>query len=153
MSDYVDTVDIEGVQYDIQDSATKAGLENFEEGQNYSTVAINTGMKYTDGSDIYKKTIVFTTPTTGNPTFPSIANSQSYPINENIAEFIKAYGVVVHDSGIRIPLGMACDNSQWTSFWLRSSAHPSAPNTFGIACGTASANRTAVITIYFTRSE
>lgn len=152
MSDYVDTVDIEGTQYDIQDTATKASLENFEEGQNYSTATINTGIKYMDGSYIYKKTIVFTTPTNGNPTFPSIANSQSYPINEDVAEFVKAYGVVVHDNGVRIPLGMVCDNSQWSSFWLRNSAHPTAPNTFGVACGTASASRTAVITILFTRS-
>lgn len=64
MSDYVDTVDIEGTQYDIQDTATKQQAE--ENAQNiaeikvaidYSLTEHLTGRKWLDGRPTYEKTI------------------------------------------------------------------------------------------------
>lgn len=64
MSDYIDTVDIEGTQYDIQDTATKAQAETnaqdiseMKVSQNYSTTEHLTGRKWIDGRPTYEKTI------------------------------------------------------------------------------------------------
>lgn len=65
MSDYVDTVDIEGVQYDIQDTATKTtadqnkqDIEAMKESADYSTTEHLTGRKWIDGRPTYEKTFL-----------------------------------------------------------------------------------------------
>lgn len=55
MSDYVDTVDIEGIQYDIQDSATKNALANFEGGFVLSSEKVDTGQKWFGNKTIYSQ--------------------------------------------------------------------------------------------------
>ena len=54
MSDYVDTVNIEGVNYSIQDTLTKLELGELEAGLVYSTEKVDTGMKWTGCQTIYK---------------------------------------------------------------------------------------------------
>lgn len=78
MSDYVDTVDIEGVQYDIQDTPTKEQAEEnaqdiseMKASQNYSTTEHLTGRKWLDGKPTY--TIIVNTgalPNTTSKTIP-----------------------------------------------------------------------------------
>lgn len=64
MSDYVDTVDIEGVQYDIQDTETKEiadqnkqDIEALQGSIDYSTEEHLTGRKWLDGRPTYEKTV------------------------------------------------------------------------------------------------
>lgn len=66
MSDYVDTVDIEGTQYDIQDTATKQTadenaqeIESIKTGNDYSLSEINTGKKWINNKPIYRKVISY----------------------------------------------------------------------------------------------
>ena len=62
MSDYVDTVNIEGVNYSIQDTLTKLELGELEAGLVYSTEKVDTGMKWTGGQTIYKKVLLYQAP-------------------------------------------------------------------------------------------
>lgn len=64
MNDYVDIIDIEGVQYDIQDTPTKTQAEEnaqkIEELENldlYSLEEIQTASKWIDNKPIYRKVI------------------------------------------------------------------------------------------------
>lgn len=64
MSDYVDTVDIEGTQYSIQDTQTKEqaeenkqDIEALQGEVDYSTEEHLTGRKWLDGRPTYEKTI------------------------------------------------------------------------------------------------
>lgn len=64
MSDYVDKVDIEGIQYDIQDTITKQQTEENAQDiaeikvvANYSLTERLTGRKWLDGRPTYEKTI------------------------------------------------------------------------------------------------
>ena len=78
MSDYVDTVDIEGVQYDIQDTPTKEQAEEnaqdiseMKASQNYSTTEHLTGRKWLDGKPTYTITVnTGTLPNTTTKTVP-----------------------------------------------------------------------------------
>lgn len=149
MSDYVDTVDIEGVQYSIQDTLTKLQLGELEAGQVYSTTKVDTGMKWTNGQTIYRKVLIFQSPAQGNANFPSNTASETYPIGETCNGFVDAYGVVVHEGGVRLPIGMALTSSQWAVMWLRTNAHPQNPNTIGFAVGTACVNLAVAVTILF----
>lgn len=55
MSDYVDTVNIEGVEYDIQDTATKQALADFEEGFVVSSEKVDTGQKWSGNKTIFRQ--------------------------------------------------------------------------------------------------
>ena len=64
MSDYIDKVNIEGTDYDIQDTPTKEQAEanaqdisEMKTSQNYSTAEHLTGRKWLDGRPTYEKTI------------------------------------------------------------------------------------------------
>lgn len=77
MSDYIDTVDIEGTQYDIQDTATKQtadqnqqDIETMKESADYSTTEHLTGRKWLDGKPTY--TITVNTGTLPNATTKTI---------------------------------------------------------------------------------
>ena len=95
MSDYVDTVDIEGVQYDIQDTLTKEqteentqrieGLENLDL---YSLEEIQTAGRWVNNKPIYRK--VFSHPSS----FP--AGTTSIPSGVSNIENIIKIGAVFH---------------------------------------------------------
>lgn len=64
MSDYVDKVDIEGTQYDIQDTPTKEQAEEnardiseMKASQDYSATEHLTGRKWVDGKNTYEFTV------------------------------------------------------------------------------------------------
>lgn len=64
MSDYIDKVDIEGTQYDIQDTLTKEqaeenkrDIEALQGEVDYSTEEHLTGRKWLDGRPTYEKTV------------------------------------------------------------------------------------------------
>ncbi len=59
MSDYVDTVDIEGIQYDIQDTATKQALESFEESFDISSEKVDTGQKWSGNKTVFRQFLTF----------------------------------------------------------------------------------------------
>ena len=64
MSDYIDKVNIEGTDYEIQDTPTKEQAEEntqdiseMKASQNYSIEEHLTGRKWVDGKDIYQLTV------------------------------------------------------------------------------------------------
>lgn len=106
MSDYVDTVDIEGTQYDIQDTATKQTAEQNSQkaqlaknGQGFSlteTVLLGTTE---DGKPLYKITA---TGNTGNVTGAD-AVSLIPPI-ANLKQIYEISGFVIGDNNAFYPL-------------------------------------------------
>lgn len=93
MSDYIDTVDIEGAQYDIQDTATKQtadqnaqDIEAMKESADYSTEEHLTGRKWSDGRPTYEKTI----------NFGALPNATSKSVQtgiQNLRTFVKVSGI------------------------------------------------------------
>ena len=59
MSDYIDTVNIEGVEYDIQDTQTKESLQNLANSLVVSSEKIDTGQKWFGNKPIYKQLFSF----------------------------------------------------------------------------------------------
>lgn len=89
MSDYVDTVDIEGTQYDIQDTATKQTadenaqeIEGIKTGNDYSLSEINTGKKWIDNKPIYRKVIQVDNIVDGTPILTNV-----FVINSTILNY------------------------------------------------------------------
>ena len=108
MSDYVDTVDIEGVQYDIQDTATKTtadqnkqDIEAMKESADYSTEEHLTGRKWINNKPTYEKTVNF-------GALPN-ATTQSYSIPiSSIETIVKLTGFATNVvSGVTLPLPFA----------------------------------------------
>lgn len=114
MSDYVDTVDIEGTQYDIQDTATKQtadqnkqDIEAIKESADYSTEEHLTGRKWLDGKPTYEKTV--SCGALPNNTTKSIAHNVA-----NIDKIIKMRGFATNPSdGSFIPLPYATATAQY----------------------------------------
>lgn len=149
MSDYVDTVNIEGVNYSIQDTLTKLELGELEAGQVFSTEKVDTGMKWTGGQTIYRKVLIFQAPAQGNANYPSNDINETYPIGDVCNDFVDVYGFMVYDNGVRIPVGVALNNAQWSNIWLRTKDHPQYPNSIGFAVSASAVNRAVAVTILF----
>lgn len=105
MSDYIDKVDIEGTQYDIQDSATKAtaeqnaqDIEKIETDNVYSFNEVKTNEIWHNGKPIYKKTIDIS----------PLPNAQQKEVNHGIQdldELVQMFGSAYNPTvGNRLPL-------------------------------------------------
>lgn len=159
MSDYVDTVDIEGTQYDIQDTATKQtadqnqqDIEAMKESADYSTTEHLTGAKASDGRPIYKKQIVTTTPEQ-SATFPGNENSKSILVGAPVKDFISCSGFINYEStGVVVPLGVVLTQTQFSTYWCRNNTHPQNPNTIAIAVGASAVNLKLVIDVEYTKT-
>lgn len=57
MSDYIDTVNIEGVNHSLQDTPLTTAFQGFVDSSDYSLEEIDTGQKWINGKSIYKCTI------------------------------------------------------------------------------------------------
>lgn len=86
MSDYVDTVDIEGTQYDIQDTATKEKLEDLQILSNSKKVV----GKDIDGRPIYEQVLTGLTPSSGSVV--GTRTSVEVPLLSGVEELISAEG-------------------------------------------------------------
>lgn len=100
MSDYIDKVDIEGTQYDIQDTATKQTaeqntqeIEDIKTSNDYSLPEVNTGKKWIDGELIYRKCVLATNNFTSLIPLPSgldtlvSVNAVQFQLSGNIVLF------------------------------------------------------------------
>lgn len=150
MSDYIDTVDIEGTQYDIQDTPTKEQTEEntqrIEELENldiYSLEEIDTSKKWVDNKPIYKKTFVITS---------NFTESISLPVNTDT--LVSIQGIGIQTSGNTTVFPFSGNSTSTYNGWLFSGYYNHASKTFVPEFGSifVSALAKLVLTFEYTKS-
>ena len=130
---------------DIDNSKALANTE-------YSTTETAIGTWY-DGKTIYRKVLTGTTGPTGNETYPYNTNSISVPINETCDTVINISGIIKNQSGITTMVNVPTASTQWVVAWGRGNAHPTNPNTIGLATGTGATSLPFVLVVEYTKSN
>ena len=105
-----------------------------------------------NGKPIYEKVIETTTPSTGNSSFPSNANSVAVNIGALVDTIVKIDAFAYTSGGVIMFSNSPLASTEYIEVWGRNNSHASLPNTIGLACGSAWISKPCIITVQYTKT-
>lgn len=107
----VSKINIDGNEYNVKDATARAGLAQIAAQNTYSTVEVDTGMKWIDGKDIYRRVFQLTVSAPSGETVVILPLS-SVPAHDTV---VNLYGYQQPVSGGWVPINALTERTTYNA--------------------------------------